>query len=105
MSTGWSVIGFTDGSGARSMIETPTLIRVNDAGDEGLPLGAVITGSQYRVITKLGAGGMGSVYAAEHTALEKRVALKVLRSDAAHTPDAIDRLRDEARAASRIGSE
>lgn len=74
-------------------------------GDAGLPLGAIIPGSQYRVISKLGSGGMGSVYEAEHVALEKRVALKVLRSDTAHSQDAIDRLRDEARAASRIGSE
>ncbi|HEY0709030.1 MAG TPA: serine/threonine-protein kinase, partial [Polyangia bacterium] len=74
-------------------------------GDAGLPLGAIIPGSQYRVIRKLGSGGMGSVYEAEHVALEKRVALKVLRSDTAHSRDAIERLRDEARAASRIGSE
>ncbi len=88
-------------------------IRMNDgpprhatvAGDTGLALGMVIPGSQYRVITKLGAGGMGSVYAAEHVVLEKRVALKVLRSDTARSQEAIDRLRAEARAASKIGSE
>ena len=50
-------------------------------------------------------GGMGTVYAAEHVQLEKRVAIKVLRADVAHTAGAIDRLRDEARAASKIGSQ
>jgi serine/threonine protein kinase len=87
------------------MIESATAKPAAASGDAGLPLGAIIPGSQYRVITKLGAGGMGSVYAAEHVALEKRVALKVLRSDTAHPQQAIARLRDEARAASKIGSE
>jgi tetratricopeptide (TPR) repeat protein/tRNA A-37 threonylcarbamoyl transferase component Bud32 len=87
------------------MIEGASAKAAVAKGDAGLPLGAIIPGSQYRVITKLGAGGMGSVYAAEHVALEKRVALKVLRSDTAHPQQAIDRLRDEARAASKIGSE
>ena len=57
------------------------------------------------MLTKLGTGGMGTVYAAEHVQLEKRVAMKVLRADVAHSPNAIDRLRDEARAASKIGNQ
>jgi tetratricopeptide (TPR) repeat protein/tRNA A-37 threonylcarbamoyl transferase component Bud32 len=73
--------------------------------DVGLPLGQIIPGTQYRVLAKLGTGGMGTVYAAEHVQLEKRVAIKVLRADVAHTAGAIDRLRDEARAASKIGSQ
>jgi tetratricopeptide (TPR) repeat protein/tRNA A-37 threonylcarbamoyl transferase component Bud32 len=73
--------------------------------DLGLPLGQIIPGTQYRVLTRLGTGGMGTVYAAEHVQLEKRVAIKVLRADVAHTAGAIDRLRDEARAASKIGSQ
>jgi tetratricopeptide (TPR) repeat protein/tRNA A-37 threonylcarbamoyl transferase component Bud32 len=75
------------------------------ATDLGLPLGQIIPGTQYRVLAKLGSGGMGTVYAAEHAALEKRVAMKVLRADVAHNQNAIDRLRDEARAASKIGSQ
>ena len=74
--------------------------------DLGLPLGQIIPGTQYRVLTKLGSGGMGTVYAAEHVRSEKRVAIKVLRADVGHTRQhAIDRLRDEARAASKIGSQ
>ena len=71
----------------------------------GLPLGQIIPGTRYRVLSKLGEGGMGAVYAAEHVDLEKRVALKVLRSDAALAPRTIERFRDEARAASKIGSQ
>jgi tetratricopeptide (TPR) repeat protein/tRNA A-37 threonylcarbamoyl transferase component Bud32 len=72
--------------------------------DPGLSLGGVIAGTQYRVLSKLGSGGMGTVYAAEHVALEKKVAIKVLRADVGNGQNAVDRLRDEARAASRIGS-
>jgi serine/threonine-protein kinase len=75
------------------------------ATDDGLPLGQIIPGTQYRLLSKLGAGGMGAVYAAEHVALERRVAMKVLRPDVAHAAKAIDRFRDEARAASKIGNE
>ncbi len=88
-------------AGGRPRPVTP----VSVAADLGLPLGQIIPGTQYRVLTKLGTGGMGTVYAAEHVQLEKRVAIKVLRADVAHTAGAIDRLRDEARAASKIGSQ
>ena len=73
--------------------------------DAGLPLGEIIPGTQYRVLAKLGRGGMGTVYSAEHVALEKRVALKLLRPEMARAHNAVERLRDEARAASRIGSQ
>ena len=88
-------------AGGRPRPVTPVPV----AADLGLPLGQIIPGTQYRVLTKLGTGGMGTVYAAEHVQLEKRVAIKVLRADVAHTAGAIDRLRDEARAASKIGSQ
>jgi serine/threonine protein kinase/tetratricopeptide (TPR) repeat protein len=88
-------------AGGRPRPVTPVAV----AADLGLPLGQIIPGTQYRVLTKLGTGGMGTVYAAEHVQLEKRVAIKVLRADVAHTAGAIDRLRDEARAASKIGSQ
>jgi tetratricopeptide (TPR) repeat protein len=69
-----------------------------------LPVGEVIPGSRYRVLTKLGEGGMGVVYSAVHVDLDKRVALKVLRPDPARDPKAVDRFRREARTASKIGS-
>jgi tetratricopeptide (TPR) repeat protein len=48
---------------------------------------------------------MGAVYAAEHIDLERPVAIKVVRSDVAPAPSTVARFRDEARAASKVGSQ
>ncbi len=69
-----------------------------------LPPGEIIPGTRYRIVTRLGAGAMGAVYQAEHVDLEKRVALKTLLGAIARDPKAIERFRQEARAASKIGS-
>jgi serine/threonine protein kinase/tetratricopeptide (TPR) repeat protein len=69
-----------------------------------LTVGQVIPGTRYRILSKLGEGGMGTVYAAEHVDLEKKVALKVLRSDVAPDAETLQQFRQEARAASKIGS-
>lgn len=69
-----------------------------------LPPGEIIPGTRYRIVTRLGAGAMGAVYLAEHVDLEKRVALKTLLAASARDPKAIERFRQEARAASKIGS-
>ena len=79
-------------------------VRRRRAPETELVLGHTIPGTRYRALEKLGEGGMGAVYLAEHVDIERRVALKLLHSDLVQNPLVLRQFRQEARAASRIGN-
>src|SRR3954470_16588676 len=64
-----------------------------------------VLAERYRVLQKIGEGGMGTVYLAEHVRIEKKVAIKVLSGDFARRGDLVTRFEQEAKAASKIGHE
>jgi tRNA A-37 threonylcarbamoyl transferase component Bud32 len=68
--------------------------RTPDIGD--------VIGGRYRIVRLIGGGGMSTVYEAENTFTNKRVAVKWLLASLAGRPDARDRMLREARAGSRI---
>ncbi|HVJ92230.1 MAG TPA: protein kinase, partial [Labilithrix sp.] len=66
--------------------------------------GSVIDG-KYRVLRRIGEGGMGTVYEGENVRIERRVAIKVLHEHVASSPEFSERFEREARASARIGSQ
>ena len=78
-----------DGSGLRGLAPAADLV-------------GQILAERYHVIKKLGEGGMGQVYLAEHVKMGRRSAIKVMNPAMVHDPDAVARFNREAANASRI---
>ena len=76
-----------------------------EAATEMLAVDRAIAGKQighYQVLSSIGRGGMGEVFLAQDTALGRKVALKLLRSDFTRNEERLRRFRQEARAASAL---
>ncbi len=73
-----------------------------DTDAQSVSVIGTLVGGRYRIRRLCGEGGMGRVYEAEHIEIGKRVALKILHPAYSQTPDLVERLKREARAASKI---
>lgn len=71
--------------------------------DRSDPLIGTTIDGRYAIEARLGEGGMGVVYRAKHVLIDKPVAIKILRKEAAQDTAAVQRFIQEARSASRIG--
>lgn len=65
-------------------------------------VGRVILGGEFKILERVGTGGMGSVYRAEQPSVSRQVAIKILHPHLARRPDLMSRFRREARAMSRL---
>ena len=81
---------YSDGSGG------------DDSSTAPVDLSGTILDGRYRILKKIGEGGMGAVYLAEHTKIGKRCAVKLLSPSLASKPAAIERFLREAKTSSRI---
>ena len=70
--------------GGLSFLRCATLLRVSD------PIGRLVAG-KYRIRRKLGKGGFGAVYEAEHVEIQKRVAIKTIDKAHAAVPERVAR--------------
>ncbi len=80
-----------------------SVVRTQPAAEseELFPAGTMLA-SRYRIIRRLGQGGMGDVYLAEHVDIEREVAIKILATRAKKRGANVERFMQEARSASRI---
>ncbi len=90
---------------SRGRVETaPDLeeLDIVDVGPPNDPLVGTILADRFRIVSKIGIGGMGAVYRAEHIHMRKPVAVKVLHREMMTHPEVVQRFEREAVAAGRI---
>ncbi len=80
----------------------PTLPAPGASNTPAEPVPLEFEQSRYRLIRKLGQGGMGTVYLAEHRLMRRLVAVKVIRAGYLGNPQVVRRFRQEAEAAARL---
>jgi serine/threonine protein kinase len=73
---------------------------LNQTNNKELPNGATL--AHYRIVSKIGAGGMGEVYLAQDTKLDRKVALKILPAELASNRERMERFVREAKAAAAL---
>src|SRR5690606_37744118 len=95
---------FSSGHSTRTQFQGQPMGMTDLRAPIKLMAGKPIPGTRYKLLRWLGEGGMGVVYEAEHIDIERRVALKILRSELSLRSDTAQVFRDEARAAARAGS-
>jgi tRNA A-37 threonylcarbamoyl transferase component Bud32 len=87
------------GAGELSSADAPT---TGPQGEPGAESAAPFDHPRYRLIRKLGEGGMGTVYLAEHRLMRRQVAIKVIRAGYLGNPQLVQRFRQEVEAAARL---
>src|SRR3954451_18622349 len=85
----------------RGRVENDRQMSDTTTGPPGVLTGTVLS-SRYRLESKLGSGGMSTVYLARDETLERWVAAKVLHREISDQPDQIERFRREARAVAQV---
>lgn len=81
--------------------ETILLTSIVTPADPELPK-ELLEHPRYRIVRRLGSGGMGAVYEAEHRLMNRRVALKVIRPELLNSPQAVLRFQREVQAAAKL---
>jgi serine/threonine protein kinase len=80
----------------------PTALPAGAPGAPHDPFVGRVVGDRYRILGRIGEGGMGAVFRAEHMLMKKVVALKLLHPDLGNVTDAARRFEREAQSASRL---
>ncbi len=85
-----------DGTALPSKVARPSVLTTADLPDGLTQLG------NYRLLSRLGQGGMGTVYKAEDTSMRREVALKLIQTQGMGDPALVERFKTEVRAAARL---